>query len=114
MKFRTILFSVALTILALTSCEEKSKYVVISGYAQGGIYSVKANLDGVKISPEELKAGLDSLVNTIEFSVSGFNKESILSKYNNGEDVEFDDHFTRLVEAGKKYYAETEGAVDMG
>nr|MCR5003516.1 FAD:protein FMN transferase [Bacteroidales bacterium] len=47
-------------------------------------------------------------------SVSGFNKESILSKYNNGEDVEFDDHFTRLVEAGKKYYAETEGAVDMG
>ena len=114
MRVTTIFFSAALAFLCLCGCGQKNTYVAISGYAQGGVYSVKANLKGAKITPEALKTGIDSLLNTIENSASGFNKNSILSKYNSGENVALDDHFNRLLAAGKLYFDETGGAVDMG
>ena len=45
---KKLLFISALLLLVLVSCgEQKGEYVQISGYAQGGSYTVKMNMKGV-------------------------------------------------------------------
>jgi hypothetical protein len=49
------------TILAvlILSCTPKDRYMTVTGYAQGGTYTVKLNLNGnegtVKVKPEEIR-----------------------------------------------------------
>ena len=78
-------------VLCLSSCRTESRYVSVSGYAQGGTYVLKFNLagkDGMsRLSAEEIKHGVDSVLQCIDNSVSGYNKGSILSRFNAGEAV---------------------------
>lgn len=72
--------SLLLSLLLLSSCSERESFVMIRGYAQGGIYSVKCS--NADISPRELKNGIDSILSVIDMSVSGYNSESMVSRYN--------------------------------
>ena len=89
-----LLIIICLTLLP--SCS-KGRYEVFSGYAQGGTYTVKANLKGVKVSHAQIASKIDSLLTGIDFSISGYNKNSILSQRNRGEDTAPDSIFTALV-----------------
>lgn len=118
--YRIANFALILSIatVSLFSCD-KNKYVTIQGYAQGGTYTVKANLYGengrIHKSPEQLKSDIDSILNTIDTTLSGYNKGSILSRLNAGKRVHisrysiFDDIYTRSYD----YFEETAGALDV-
>ena len=55
-----IFFSILLSVCLLAGCQRGS-YVVFSGYAQGGVYSVKADLRGVSV-PAKTIAFLPSMM----------------------------------------------------
>lgn len=108
---------VLLSAVSFSSCAPKDEYIVISGYAQGGTYNVKFNLNGkngrVKPSPEEIRDHVDSLLLNIDRSLSGYNKNSILSRLNAGEAVSPDGLFIDMYEKSYEIYRQTEGVVDV-
>lgn len=117
MKHKIAIFFFSSAILACTACN-RSTYVQITGYAQGGTYMVKCMLDRKQIKDAgEIKAGIDSILEVIDRSVSGYNPESILSRYNNGETISDDgspeyavfDNLTRYCDS---LYIATDGIVD--
>ena len=89
------------------------KYETFSGYAQGGTYRVKVNMQGVRVSPETVAAALDSLLEAIDFSISGYNRNSLLSKRNAGEEIVPDRYFSELLELSEKYKELSGGAFDV-
>lgn len=101
-----------LTVISAAGCS-RSRYETFSGYAQGGTYSVKANLNGVSVPRETVAAAIDSLLEEIDFSISGYNKSSLLSRRNAGEEIVPDRHFKALLELSDKYYEMTDGAFDV-
>lgn len=100
------------------ACSSGDRYIAITGYAQGGTYSVKLNLKGrdgkiIPVRPEKIKTGIDSVLSDIDKSVSGYNKGSLLSRFNAGESIVPDGIFRELYSESYKYYRETGGCFDV-
>ena len=100
--------------LCLASCAGRNGYVRIQGYAQGGTYTVTVNLDGVDVSPEELKDSLDAILGRIDFTLSGYNRNSLLSRLNEGGEVELNEMFADIYGRSREVFDQTGGAVDVG
>ena len=111
--FTTIIILVAL----ILSCSPRDRYMTIAGYAQGGTYSVKMNLNGregmIKTSPEEIRDSIDAILRNIDNSLSGYNRNSLLSRFNSGESIIPDSLFTDIYSHAVRIYNETEGIVDV-
>ena len=95
-------------LLLAASCNRSGGYVSFSGYAQGGTYTVKYNSGGVSSSVPEVRDSVEALLRGIDASVSGYNKSSILSRRNGGEQVE-KDRFFRELEDSSAFYREMSG-----
>ena len=111
MNLRKIFSILSLTLL-LSACSG-DRYVTFSGYAQGGTYNVKINMAGVRTPQDKIAATIDSLLTDIDFSISGYNHNSLLSRRNAGEDIVPDGHFAALLEISEKYKEMTDGAFDV-
>ena len=89
----------------------------VTGYAQGGTYTVKLNLNGrngmIKVSPEEIRDSIDTILRNIDNSLSGYNKNSLLSRFNAGESITPDAIFNDIYIHAVRIYNETEGVVDV-
>ena len=109
---RNLSFFTALTLLLACACTG-GRYETFSGYAQGGTYRVKVNMQGVRVSPETVAAAIDSLLEAIDFSISGYNRNSLLSKRNAGEEIVPDRYFSELLELSEKYKELSGGAFDV-
>lgn len=116
MKKRVIIVLCLFIIIALLFrvLGNRDKYVTITGYAQGGKYSVTLALPSKNTDPEDLKTGIDSILNRVDNSISGYNPNSLLSKFNRGEDFQPDDIFSKLLEIAMFHYTMTGGAVNCG
>jgi thiamine biosynthesis lipoprotein len=97
--------------LVLTSCGQP-RYAQFGGYAQGGTWSVKANLAGVKARPAEIQKTIEAILEEIDTTLSGYNKASQLSRFNAGEAVELSPMFKEVLAAADRFKEETGGAVD--
>ena len=86
--------------------------MTFSGYAQGGTYTVKLNLNGVKEKPEHIRSTVDGLLVQIDHSLSGYNRNSILSRFNTGESVTPDSLFIDIYSHACSIYDQTQGLVD--
>lgn len=106
-----ILFFVVVSMLAL-SCS-RGGYVKIEGYAQGGTYYVTFNMDGVSQPAVEIRDSIESILKKIDFTLSGYNKSSVLSRFNAGEEVVVDEMFSDIYSHAYDICKETEGAVDV-
>ena len=94
------------------SCHPRDRYVVFSGYAQGGTWMVKANIKGVEVKDSEVQASLDSILLRIDNSLSGYNKNSLLSAFNAGNQITPDALFLDIYNRSVSIYDVTEGCVD--
>lgn len=108
---------ILLLILLLTGCRDKGGYYRITGYAQGGTYSVTySDIDTsgniIPLSPEELKGIIDSTLVAIDKSLSGYNPNSILTKVNQNESDTLDRLFIEMFDISKMIYLETSGKFD--
>lgn len=97
------------SVLVAVSCG-RPQYVSFSGYAQGGTYTIKYNQSGVKVRVEAVRDSVEAILSSIDNSVSGYNKKSLLSRSNAGEQVEMDEHFKALVELSEHYRTVSGGA----
>ena len=100
-------------LLAAYSCTQSGGYVTITGFAQGGTYTVKINTDGVTVPAEEIRDSIDCILKDIDNSLSGYNRKSVLSRFNSGEAVVPDTLFTEIYAIGREVFDLTGGAVDV-
>ena len=105
--FRVFLFAVL-----LASCSQKIGYVTITGYAQGGTYAVKFNTEGIAEEPSVIATEIDRILKQIDQSLSGYNKNSLLSRFNAGEPIVPDSLFTDIYMRAYGIYDMTGGCVD--
>lgn len=99
--------------LAVVSCGRKVDYQELTGYAQGGTYSVKFNHGGAMVSMDEIKKSVDSILTLVDTTLSGYNKGSQLSRFNAGVPVVPNEIFREIFTISKRLYDETGGALDM-
>ena len=107
------IFSAVVLLAMALSCQPRDRYVTITGYAQGGTYAVKVNMNGVKVRPEEIRDSVDAILVDIDNSLSGYNKNSLLSRLNAGEKVVPDSLFKDIYAKSYDIYTETDGVVDV-
>lgn len=108
------LFSIcALALAAVLSCAPRDRYMSFSGFAQGGTYTVKLNLNGTEVGPEEIRDSVEAILKNIDASLSGYNKNSSLSRFNRGETILPDSIFLDIYSHAYDIYEETDGIVDV-
>ena len=105
-------------ILAIAvSCAPRDRYMTITGFAQGGTYTVKLNLNGrdgmISVKPEEIRDSVDAILKNIDMSLSGYNRKSLLTRFNEGEAIVPDSLFLDIYGHAYDIYDETEGIVDV-
>ena len=99
------------TTLLLGSCVKDNTYYRIEGFAQGSSYQVVCSpLRGT--TPEKLKQRIEACLADIDVSLSGYNKGSLLSRLNAGEDLPLNDLFIECFTRSKEIWEETAGAFD--
>ena len=113
MRRKISIFSLLILALLSFSCTKRGGYVKIEGYAQGGVYSVTFNTEGVDKEPAEIRDSIESILRKIDFTLSGYNKNSLLSRFNAGESVVVDDMFAEIYSMAHDVWEETAGAVDV-
>ena len=106
-------FLIYVLIAASISCTPRDRYVTVSGFAQGGTYTVKFNMNGVKEKPEVIRDSVDAILGNIDRSLSGYNKNSLLSRFNAGQGIIPDSLFVDIYRKAYGIYRETEGVVDV-
>ena len=109
-KFRLSILAALLVLLASQGC---NRYVAVTGYAQGGTYSVKFNLAGVRVSRAEIASAIDSILTLVDTTLSGYNKSSQLSRFNAGETIVPNQLFSDIYAFSRSIWEETEGCVDV-
>ena len=107
-----IFMSLMLLLMAFSCAPHKKGYVTITGFAQGGTYAVKFNLDGVETAPEEIRDSINAILSNIDNSLSGYNKNSLLSRFNEGNTITPDRLFMDMYAVAYDVFVETEGVVD--
>ena len=86
----------------LCSCREKeAQYVSITGFAQGGTYSITASLPQGETA-ELLKRAVDDTLAAIDRSISGYNPGSVISRANRGENPPLDPIFIDIFHKSKE------------
>lgn len=105
-KNRLVLF--LLFPLMLSSCSKK-EYTFLEGETMGTIYHIKY------YSPEgiNLKQSIDSLLNSVNLSLSTYIPESVISKVNQANDsVQVDEMFRLVFQKSKEVWEASSGAFD--
>ena len=106
------ILSILVVSLAVFSCGQPDRYVRITGVAQSVNYSVKFNMRGVTVPAEDIRDSVDAILARIDNSLSGYNKESLLSRFNAGEVIRPNDLFIEMYGIGYQMWERSGGAVD--
>ena len=103
-------FIIIMATLCFAACKD-TRYYRISGYAQGGTWQVKYR--GARLRPEKVQAGVDSLLSEIDYTLSGYNKASLLSRLNAGDSVVLSRRFFELYGHSYRMWEASQGAFDV-
>ncbi len=96
-------------LLSIASCKkELVGNTNINGNAFGTTYSIIYNSD----EKVDLESQFDSIFYVINKSMSTYQTNSIISKFNRNENVKIDDHFIKVFDASKIIYKTTNGVFD--
>ena len=109
--YRTVRAVLFLLLLLPVGCKAPDHYVRFEGFAQGGTYHVTCSVPG-RVTEAAVRAKVDSVLLEIDRSLSGYNKGSLLSRFNAGEDPCLNDLFVACFTRSKEIWAETDGAFD--
>ena len=103
-----------LTVLLLlpAGCDPaRQRYVRMEGFAQGGTWHIICSLPAA-IRPATARDSIDRLLAEIDASLSGYNRGSLLSRLNAGEELPLDEHFLVNFTLSQQYWRESGGAFD--
>ena len=109
--YRSAILLLTALLLLSGACARQGDYVRIEGFAQGSTYHVICHpVKGMNAA--SLQASFDARLQEIDQSLSGYNKGSLLSRLNAGEDLPLDGLFIECFERSKEIWAESGGAFD--
>ena len=103
----------AILLLSLLSCRERDRFIQVSGYAQGGVYSVKLNMKGVSVAPAEIRDSVEAILTRIDTTLSGYNRASLLSRFNAGETIRPNALFLEMYRVAYGWYERSGGVLDF-
>ena len=109
---KTRLFAIAVLLILLCGCHRDRRPVKhFEGQAFGTTYSITcvANPDDKRPLPH---AQIDSLLSELSHTFSIFDTNSIIYRWNKGEDVELNEDFLYVLRLSKTVSAATDGAFD--
>ncbi|MCR5710240.1 MAG: FAD:protein FMN transferase [Bacteroidales bacterium] len=109
--YRTAILLTFISLMLLAGCGPGDRYVRIEGYAQGGTYHVTCHAPA-GLRDERLLSLIDERLQAIDFSLSGYNKGSLLSRLNAGEDLPLDTFFIGCFSRSRDIWEESGGAFD--
>jgi len=110
-KMKRLIFIIAF-IMLVCSCNFRAEYVTLEGRALGTTYHIIYN-QPVSGSQSDIQDIVQKAFKDVDFSLSVYNKESIISKVNRNEPVDLDTLFLNVFNRGKEIYTLTGGAFDM-
>lgn len=96
-----------LIVFTLVSCNKRAEYKKSAGKIFGTYYAVTYQ------SSEDLSSGMREVMDGVNNSLSTFNKNSVISKINNNEEVVLDTLFTNMFAKAMEISELTEGAFDI-
>ena len=102
-----------LAALALSACGPRDRFIQVTGHAQGGVYTVKVNLKGVSVAPEEIRDSVDAILTRVDTTLSGYNKGSLLSRFNAGETIRPNGLFLDMYRIAYGWYERSAGVLDF-
>ncbi len=105
---KLLIFTVLITLFSCKKEAEINPYVKLSGPIFGTGYNIQFYSEKGIVYQNQI----DSLFDVINQSMSTYIPDSDISRFNNGEDVEFDVHFKTVFNASKKIFKETKGVFD--
>lgn len=109
---KRIVKTIVLTIAAAVTCGcTGGRYFTFGGYAQGGTYKVTCR--GAKEHPAVIKDSVETILHDIDFTLSGYNKASLLSRLNAGDTVTLNPMFARLYRVSYEMWEDSKGAFDV-
>ncbi len=105
-------FPILCALFLLFSCSGTDRYIQVSGQAQGGAYTVKLNMKEVAVPAETVRDSIDAILIHIDTTLSGYNKRSLLSRFNAGEPVRPNALFLEMYGFAYRMWERSAGAVD--
>lgn len=106
-------FIIILALYTAYSCNGRGRYAIFSGYAQGGEYRVTANLTCCTVPYGEIDQHISDILISIDTTFSGYNRNSLLSRLNDGQAVEPNRMFLELLAISDRYRELSGGAFDV-
>ena len=101
------LFTLFFFSFIIFSCENE-RLISLKGFIYGTTY----NIQFYNNSNENYSEKIDSIFKVIDNSMSTYKSNSIISKINNNQDVDVDNHFKNVLLVSKKIYHKTNGRFD--
>jgi len=102
----TILFAIYL----ITRTAAKGEYISVAGLTQGTTYHITYESK----RGENLKSSIDSLLSDFDLSLSGYNPNSLISRFNRNEPgTRSDKRFIDVFEKSEEVFQKTGGAFDI-
>jgi len=103
------LFSALFILLILFSCNNKSEYTKLHGVAFGTQFNITYADD----LHNDFTKSIDSLINSVNKSLSTYDKTSAISRINKGDTlVNIDEKFKEVFQKSKRIYNESNGVFD--
>lgn len=97
-------------IMLIFSCKKQKNYVKLAGITQGTSFHISYNA----VKDEDLKKQIDSILKKFDSSLSIFNKNSIISRINQNDNlVKTDSYFEIAFEKSVEINNNSEGAFDI-
>lgn len=93
--------------LAVVRCQHTAPYQKDTGFVFGTVYNITYQHD------KNLKDSIEAELRKVDFSLSPFNKQSIIAKINRNESVEADKMFADVFNLARQISIETGGAFDI-
>ena len=93
--------------LAVVRCQRTAPYQKDTGLVFGTVYNITYQHD------KNLKDSIEAELRKVDFSLSPFNKQSIIAKINRNESVEADKMFADVFNLARQISIETGGAFDI-
>ena len=100
-----------LFLIIFAGCSSSTEFKQLSGYTFGTGYQIKYFSNSLEI--EKLEVELDSIFDELNHSLSTYDENSIISRFNKGNNpVEIDEHFHIVYQKSLEVWKKTEGYFD--
>jgi thiamine biosynthesis lipoprotein len=101
--------------LLLTACQQNTE-IPLSGSIQGTTYHIKMVLDGLQVTPEEVKTDVEEVFRNVDEKLSNWREDSEISRINREKTTEWlpvSPEIVRLMSIAREVHDKTQGCYDL-